>query len=183
MDPETNANKGYAFINFCELTTACRFKHCFEGQTMNRFNSNKQISVVRATLQGFDANYAHYSSARVNRGDPSARPLFLRESNRASAHCVESLGRRRKCSAIDSAARKTESLGGHTRFTPTDSAALQAGPAVPCSQHVQTTAETGQTVLAVRFCVYCGTSVSPDWRFCQSCGKRIQGNSPELKHS
>lgn len=46
---------------------------------MSRFNSAKVVSVTPATLQGFQANYMHYSSARVNRGDPSARPLFLRE--------------------------------------------------------------------------------------------------------
>merc|ERR1719159_2324237 len=57
------------------------FKMAFEGKKMSCYNTDslKVLSVTPAALQGFDANYAHYSSARVNRGDPSARPLFLRE--------------------------------------------------------------------------------------------------------
>mmetsp|Transcript_167537 Transcript_167537/g.537994 ORF Transcript_167537/g.537994 Transcript_167537/m.537994 type:complete len:424 (+) Transcript_167537:109-1380(+) len=79
IDPETNANRGYSFLNFIDPGFAWMFKMSYEGRKMNRFNSNKVVSIVPATLQGFEANYAHYASSRVNRGDPSARPLFLRE--------------------------------------------------------------------------------------------------------
>mmetsp|Transcript_47877 Transcript_47877/g.113776 ORF Transcript_47877/g.113776 Transcript_47877/m.113776 type:complete len:344 (-) Transcript_47877:80-1111(-) len=79
IDPETNANRGYAFLNFVDSGFAWMFKMSYEGRKMNRFNSNKVVSVTPATLQGFEANYAHYANARVNRGDPAARPLFLRE--------------------------------------------------------------------------------------------------------
>jgi len=79
IDPETNANRGYSFLNFIDPGFAWMFKMSYEGRKMNRFNSNKVVSVVPATLQGFEANYAHYAAARVNRGDPAARPLFLRE--------------------------------------------------------------------------------------------------------
>lgn len=79
IDPETNANRGYAFLNFIDSGFAWMFRMSYEGRKMNRFNSNKVVSVMPATLQGFEANYSHYASARVNRGDPSARPVFLRE--------------------------------------------------------------------------------------------------------
>merc|ERR1719323_553735 len=79
IDPETTANRGYSFLNFIDPGFAWMFKMSYEGRKMNRFNSNKVISVVPATLQGFEANYAHYATSRVNRGDPAARPLFLRE--------------------------------------------------------------------------------------------------------
>jgi len=79
IDQETNANRGYGFLNFIAPYYAWAFRNMFEGRRMSRFNSAKVVSVQPATLQGFQANYAHYSSARVNRGDPSARPLFLRE--------------------------------------------------------------------------------------------------------
>lgn len=79
IDPETNANRGYTFLNFIDPSFAWMFKISYEGRKMNRFNSNKVVSVTAATLQGFEANYAHYATARVNRGDPAARPLFLRE--------------------------------------------------------------------------------------------------------
>merc|ERR1719401_427232 len=79
IDPETTANRGYSFLNFIDPGFAWMFKMSYEDRKMNRFNSNKVVSVVPATLQGFEANYAHYAAARVNRGDPAARPLFLRE--------------------------------------------------------------------------------------------------------
>lgn len=84
IDPETTANRGYAFLNFIDPSFAWMFKRNYDGRKMNRFNSNKVVSVVAATLQGFEANYAHYASARVNRGDPASRPLFLREPKQAN---------------------------------------------------------------------------------------------------
>eukprot|EP00446_Apocalathium_sp_SHHI-4_P041156 CAMPEP_0177345926 /NCGR_PEP_ID=MMETSP0368-20130122/28906_1 /TAXON_ID=447022 ORGANISM="Scrippsiella hangoei-like, Strain SHHI-4" /NCGR_SAMPLE_ID=MMETSP0368 /ASSEMBLY_ACC=CAM_ASM_000363 /LENGTH=436 /DNA_ID=CAMNT_0018807531 /DNA_START=12 /DNA_END=1319 /DNA_ORIENTATION=- len=83
IDPETSANKGYAFISFVDNLTSWNFKVAYEGKQMMRFNSNKYVSVSRAALQGFEANYAHYATARCSRGDPAARPLFLRESSGA----------------------------------------------------------------------------------------------------
>jgi hypothetical protein len=79
IDQETTANRGYGFLNFIAPYYAWAFHNMFEGRRMSRFNSAKVVSVTPSTLQGFQANYMHYSSARVNRGDPSARPLFLRE--------------------------------------------------------------------------------------------------------
>jgi len=77
IDPETSANKGYAFIDFINPNYVWKFKERFEGKQMARFNSHKFVAVSRAALQGFEANFRHYSLARCNRGDPSARPLFL----------------------------------------------------------------------------------------------------------
>lgn len=79
IDLETNANRGYCFVNFVDPGSAWMFKMTYEGRKMNHFNSTKLVSVMPATLQGFEANYVHYSTARVSRGDPAARPLFLRE--------------------------------------------------------------------------------------------------------
>merc|ERR1719410_3258348 len=79
IDPETSANKGYVFINFVNPIQAWRFRTAYEGQQMQCFNSNKYVSVCPATLQGLEANYAHYSSARCSRRDPATRPLFFSE--------------------------------------------------------------------------------------------------------
>merc|ERR1719282_682076 len=51
IDPETNANRGYTFLNFIDPSFAWMFKLSYEGKKMNKFNSNKVISVVPATLQ------------------------------------------------------------------------------------------------------------------------------------
>jgi len=98
IDPETNANRGYCFVNFVSPSASWLFKKAFDGRAMSFFNSKKIVSVAPATLQGFEANYAHYSSARVNRGDPSARPLFLRQPDQlevsAQMHRGEAPGSR-----------------------------------------------------------------------------------------
>merc|ERR1719313_1942658 len=80
VDPDTDANRGYAFVNFDDPSDARRFKVEFDGCQMSLFDSSKFVTVTPATLQGFEANYAHYANARVNRGDPAKRPIFLRES-------------------------------------------------------------------------------------------------------
>merc|ERR1719436_1115181 len=105
IDPDTNANKGYAFVNFVEPSAAWMFKITFEGRKMKFFNSTKHVSVMPATLQGFDANYAHYSSSRVSRGDPAARPLFLRAPSQNTLVAAQRRGRRRRGqnSAVDMA--------------------------------------------------------------------------------
>jgi len=79
MDPETNANKGYAFVNMTDPSYAWTLRNTYEGKRMPHFNSEKEVSVVPAALQGLKANRAHYSKARVSRGDPSSRPFFLHD--------------------------------------------------------------------------------------------------------
>merc|ERR1719401_694272 len=103
IDPDTKANRGYAFFNFVDAAFAWMFKMYFEGRKIGCSNSSKVVSVSAATLQGFAANYAHYSTARVNRGDPAARPLFLREPTqkiKSDADALSKRGRRRKPDAI-----------------------------------------------------------------------------------
>ncbi|CAE7754566.1 ML5 [Symbiodinium pilosum] len=78
IDTDTGANRGYAFLNFLDPSLSWTFRTMYEGRKMTRFNSSKIITIVPATLQGFEANYMHYAFARVSRGDPAARPLFLR---------------------------------------------------------------------------------------------------------
>ena len=112
IDPETNANRGYAFINFIDPSYANMLGMAYQGRKMSRFNSDKVVSVAPAALQGFEANFAHYSAARVSRGDPSARPLFLRESsmkdfgNRKQEGTRRRGGRRSSGSLIDMAAKQ-----------------------------------------------------------------------------
>jgi hypothetical protein len=83
MDKETKANKGYAFINFIAPCYTWGFKIHYEGKRMPGFNSGKLVSISKAALQGLAANVAHYSSSRVSRGDPDARPLFFNDVSAA----------------------------------------------------------------------------------------------------
>jgi hypothetical protein len=94
IDPETSANRGYAFINFVMPGLAFMFKIHFEGRRFVNFNSHKVVSVVPAALQGFDANYARYPKARVTRSAESSST----RTRRGNKHKTESL--------IDIAARQ-----------------------------------------------------------------------------
>merc|ERR1719440_2068771 len=86
IDPETNANRGYAFINFTTPGLALMFKMHFEGRKLSNFNSNKVVSVVPAALQGFDANFAHCAKKAgtpVLATEDAAKPTSKREGRRS----------------------------------------------------------------------------------------------------
>jgi len=159
IDPETNANKGYAFINFMHPNFAWMFRVNYEGCMMKRFNSSKHVSVAPATLQGFEANHAHYSRSRVNRGDPTTMPLFLREPDQMymTAEQGQALRRRRRRSAIDVAAQRAHN---------TQQRAVPSGAQGSTEPHC---------ALQVNFCAFCGGSVQEHFKFCQFCGAAIQG--------
>jgi len=171
IDPDTNANRGYAFINFTAPSYAWMFRTTYEGRKMCRFNSDKVVSVAPAALQGFEANYAHYSSARVNRGDPSVRPLFLRES------AVKSLaknkqdgnrrrgGRRGSGSLIDMAARQ--------RQQPPQPAVVNNAALKVSGGCKPTAADEAKGPKSPRFCPFCGGNCKPEFRFCQYCGSAL----------
>jgi len=81
IDPETNANKGYAFINFVEPAFAWQFKQVYENKPMKNFKSLKKVLVTPADLQGFEANYAKFflGASRLNAAQASCRPLFFKD--------------------------------------------------------------------------------------------------------
>jgi hypothetical protein len=77
MDHYSAVNLGYCFINFTEPRVANAFAAAFQGRRMRHFNSQKTIVVMPASMQGFEKNYAYYSSTRVAQADdPQYRPIF-----------------------------------------------------------------------------------------------------------
>lgn len=150
IDPETCANRGYAFINFVSSSYAWMMRTTYEGQKMGKFNSDKVVSVVPAALQGFEANYAHYSTARVMRGLPQTRPLFLREWLPGQKVKTERRrgGRRTQGSLIDLAVRQQGEDPGHGHGDHGQHG--QHGQRVPSGQigHIGL---TGQTYLRCAF--------------------------------
>lgn len=183
IDPETNANRGYAFINFTDPSFANMLRMAYEGRKMCRFNSDKVVSVAPAALQGFEANFAHYSAARVSRGDPTARPLFLRESsmkdfgNRKQEGTRRRGGRRSSGSLIDMAAKQ--------QIPPQVSASQQQQQLSAVKMMTLPPATLGSKPFAVdkgeaaapqatpKFCPYCGGGCKPQFRFCQFCGASL----------
>jgi len=155
IDPETNANKGYAFINFVDPTHAWRFKGLYDGQRMKFFNSRKSVLVSPADLQGLEANYAHYSSVRCSRGNPSWRPLFFREPQQKF---VPRNGAPAKCN------------GRKQRGKSLVDVAVQRNELLKSEQQVPTEEEERMR----KFCPFCGTPTQPSYRFCQNCGGNLQ---------
>lgn len=181
IDPETNANRGYCFINFTDPSFAWMLKCTYEGRKMGRFNSDKVVSVAPAALQGFEANYAHYSTARVNRGDPSTRPLFLRECASAAPQDQQRRrgGRRSQGSLIDIAARQQRKQGGPEGGYASAPGGAVAGPTPPGvvesggKKGGKSAGKGTEEAPIPRFCPFCGGETKPDFKFCQFCGASL----------
>jgi hypothetical protein len=167
IDTETNANKGYAFVNFSEPGFAWMFKQGFEGRRMPRFNSDKVVFVSAATLQGFDANFAHYSQSRVNRGDPACRPLFLREPS-PNVTMLKPLGRSGRRNGRGQRRSNLDQLAETQDLQRQLEAAVQAMLVTKAQDEpqAQQPPQNGQR----RFCPHCGAKSNPDFKFCPGCG-------------
>jgi hypothetical protein len=164
IDPDTDANRGYAFVNFDDPSDAQLFKAEFDGCRMSHFDSHKFLTVTPATLQGFDANYSHYANARVNRGDPAKRPMFFREPHMNTGKSRRS-GRRHGKSMIDIALRSKDRKAA---------AAAKASMQNADATQLKTSVVAAQELPAARqFCPACGGKRSPAGNFCAFCGSSL----------
>lgn len=182
VDAKTNANKGYAFMNFVTTDYALLFRWQFDGRKMNFFNSQKVVSVVPAALQGLEKNYAHYSNTRVNRGHPDLRPWFSQQPN-MYANFVP---------------RTRPAEDAHLRNRQQENFKQQEMPHLPppssyaSRRECSANEDFGEQPLGVspqqmikkptlveedfrfpKFCPQCGTRSRPEYRFCTSCGERL----------
>jgi len=196
IDPETQANRGYAFLNFIDPSFAWMFKMSYEGRKMNRFNSSKVVSVMPATLQGFDANYTHYSSARVNRGDPAARPLFLREPThsvplKATRDRFNKRGNRPRGGNGDGPAPAPPGPGGPSMagadggqgpWVQQEGYGVGGGlaPMMPPNPMVGAGdgagAASAPRPIIPQFCPHCGGPIQGHFQFCPHCGANVDFN-------
>lgn len=157
IDKESNANKGYAFLNFLRPDLAYAFKLAYDGKQMAQFKSSKIVSVAPATIQGFDANYEHFSRTRVNYGDADSRPLFLKAKKGKGKTTMP--GNLKKTRPVSAADNMTGSLpGGMSPMSPIGMATAVAD--------TQGTHEVG-------FCSFCGARRAAHFVFCQGCGTKF----------
>lgn len=175
IDPATNANKGYAFINFIDSSYASLFRKRFHGAKFSNVNSEKVLSILPATLQGFDANYIHYSTARVKHRAPHARPLFLRQPENGSmldmpnrsGKVAAPLSRSAVQSAVQSATEKPK---------PSKSTAPDAMARAFRGTSEKTSDEQAHVPPKPKFCSQCGEALTAglNHRFCEFCGSPLR---------
>jgi hypothetical protein len=87
MDFSKNANAGYAFANFIDVPSVTALRHEFDGRYLQLASTaSKAVQVVPATLQGYDANFAHFAhSAVLNHHKTEHSPVFLRDGKLVTA--------------------------------------------------------------------------------------------------
>jgi len=191
MDHSNAANLGYCFINFVEPHMANAFAAAFQGKKMRRFNSNKTVVVMPASIQGYERNYRYYSSTRVAKAeDPAYRPLFLKqghveiqEDRKGGGKGGKGLEKGRGKKGNDKGAGYKAGKGleafGSLAFmgldSPMDSMnqpqALQSPPILMGGQMPS----MGSNLIP---CMHCGNLCNPDHRFCSSCGNIVQQRGP-----
>lgn len=163
IDSETNRNRGYAFVNFLSPTIAKRFKQMYDGDNHNLTKAGKPLQITPATLQGYAANYAHYSAAVVQRGHHNSRPLFLRmppHEDQCESLNVALDQKLAPCSPKPKAKRS----GRRGR-----SLIDKAVEAVE-KQRLETEQAGGQ------FCHQCGNKAMQNFKFCTFCGAALSVN-------
>jgi len=76
IDSMTNANLGYAFVNFVDAKDVGRFKE-LSGRKMSMIFKDNMVVIYDASVQGIQANWDLYiRSAPINSPDRLKRPLF-----------------------------------------------------------------------------------------------------------
>lgn len=176
IDKGTGGNRGYAFINFLDASIAWSFKLAYDGRMMSGFNSDKLVSVTPAALQGFEANYAHYATSRVKRGDPNSRPLFFRapsaegDASRlgvpasfiAQSAGIRKKGRGRLEQLVETQRREELIQQAVQQFTTT------------LLQQRQPPAAAAAAAPRKHFCFSCGHKINSDYQFCPNCGTSLR---------
>jgi hypothetical protein len=154
LDPNTKANRGYAFINFRSPGMASMFRMNFDGRKFSHFNTDKVMSTVPATLQGFEANYAHYTRARKKNRDIGVAQTFLRDPQPGKG---ARLGRKKSGYQLEEKRAMEQWQQDHM----CPNTAARGKPM----------AQKPEPSRAPRFCPFCGEGFRPDFKFCQFCGE------------
>jgi RNA recognition motif-containing protein len=202
MDKKTQRHRGYAFINFVDSAMALHFMLKYDGCFLDNIRLPTPINVSAAALQGFESNYAHYATCRINQGEEEFRPLFFRECD-LQIDMTDMNSQIRGQSAIDlafhqhlhrsQAARKV-SKNKHSQLTPQHSfCGTQAhkrenqigAEYMPIHQKSLYGFESVIPAHALHkehhpiFCPACGIKAAKvDHFFCQSCGSTLRDGRP-----
>lgn len=149
-------NRGYGFVNFCSPGFARHFREFYEGRHLcadKSSRTDKLLKVTPATLQGFAANYAYYSSVMVQRGlrreTQDVRPLFFRAPREGEQVQLMTLEGARDAS-------KEKRRRGRRNLIDVAAKEMQCEP-----------------VNSNRFCHQCGTPTAARFKYCSFCGNKL----------
>jgi len=180
IDSQTNANFGYAFINFTSSQFQEAFRKMFEGRRLERYNSRKILSVVPASLQGLQANWNHYSMSTVmSHPEQDRRPLFFNMDwswavwNYANWSDSSKKSKRKlhdgssKSKAFESKGGKPYSLGKREEQNMKGDDLIEGGAGSAAGYGA------GSGGFA-KFCGDCGSKRVDIAKFCTQCGSKFQ---------
>ncbi|KAF2012689.1 hypothetical protein BU24DRAFT_484416 [Aaosphaeria arxii CBS 175.79] len=77
MDFTTQANVGYAFINFSDLNGIVAFVNALDGQQWTGYRSTKAVEISYATIQGKEALVTKFRNSSVMQESPNCKPRLF----------------------------------------------------------------------------------------------------------
>ncbi|CAE8622571.1 unnamed protein product [Polarella glacialis] len=176
LDPKTGVNRGYAFMNFKTALKAIQFKEAFEGYRMKKSNSRKNISVVPAKLQGFDAVYAKMLDMQKGRTDLPCPPCVLKAPTPAVEPPGDAWAAHRpyvEC-GTDAKGYASHEVKQPLSYPPQNEAPPQQRAQLQLHLLLNSATASCKDRATLNFCSNCGTQVpdmSKDW--CGRCGHSV----------
>jgi len=80
MDARSPMNRGFAFVNFTSEAAAAEFYNKFHGTQLTHIKSDKAIIVLRADIQGLEANVTrHLAAGNTQKRKPQRKPIFFQQ--------------------------------------------------------------------------------------------------------
>lgn len=195
IDSQTNANFGYAFINFTSVESQERFRKTFEGQRLERYNSRKILTVVSATLQGLEANWNHYSMSTVmSHPEYERRPLFFNmhwswaswNSSGWKEKKDQKQGKENIVQRLNEDSKEVDTEGSQS-FDFTDNETSDPDTLAQTS-FPRPQSEVDSVASLAKFCGACGSTRIKVANFCSQCGAKFhdqpgRSQSMRLDHS
>jgi len=198
IDSQTNANFGYAFINFTSSQFQEAFRKMFEGRRLERYNSRKILSVVPASLQGLQANWNHYSMSTVmSHPEQDRRPLFFNMDwswavwNYANWSDASKKTKRKPSAGVFTQRRSQDGSSLKPKaFESKGGKPYALGKREDHSMKAEDVTEGGAGNAAgfgaagfAKFCGDCGSKRVDVAKFCTQCGSKFQDGPPQSLNS
>lgn len=171
MDARSRANRGFAFCNLVNSTTAVRFYNTFHGGKLQLSeDGSPALEVNAAQVQGFEENAKHFLRAKATKGrDSYSRPLFLRPLPPGMKQQMHSAGCKPRPANADAKANANAPPAANRHRAAYAAFVAQASDPAARQQPPPWT-YSGAADQPQRRCQSCGRSRLPGFNFCSFCG-------------